>query len=126
MRIVLQGKPITKKNSQRILHGRGGRPFISPSAQYKAYAAECIAQIPAIAKQRINDRVQVQCVYYMPTLRAVDLTNLLEATDDILVAAGVLEDDNSRIIVSHDGSRVKHDKKNPRVEVVITRYQEEE
>ena len=55
----------------------------------------------------------------MPTRHKVDLTNLLNATCDILVEAGTIEDDNSRIIVSHDGSRVLYDKENPRVEIEI-------
>ena len=55
----------------------------------------------------------------MPTRRIVDLTNLEEAIDDILVKYGVLKDDNSRILVSHDGSRVLYDKDNPRTEVTI-------
>jgi hypothetical protein len=55
----------------------------------------------------------------MPTKHRVDLVNLLEATCDILVKANVLEDDNSNIIISHDGSRVLYDKDNPRVEIEI-------
>ena len=122
IQIVLHGKPITKKNSQRILRNRAGKPFIAPSAQYESYAADCVMQIPQDARLGIRQPCQVRCVYYMPTRRAVDLTNLLEATDDILVAAGVLKDDNCQIIASHDGSRVRYDKNNPRVEVYITRY----
>ena len=52
----------------------------------------------------------------MKTARRVDLANLIEATTDILVKAHVLEDDNSRIVAAHDGSRVDYDKKNPRAE----------
>lgn len=59
----------------------------------------------------------------MPTHRRVDLTNLLEAIDDVLVHTRVLEDDNSNIIVSHDGSRVLYDKEKPRTEVYICRYE---
>ena len=58
-------------------------------------------------------------MFYMPTKRRVDLTNLLEAIDDVLGKYGVLKDDNSEIITSHDGSRVLYDKDNPRTEVVI-------
>lgn len=47
----------------------------------------------------IDYPVEVKCLYYMPTRRRVDLTNLLEATDDVLVKCGVLEDDNSKIIM---------------------------
>ena len=62
--------------------------------------------------EKINDPVTVKCLFYMPTKRRVDLTNLLEAIDDILVKYEVLEDDHSGIIYSHDGSRVLYDKEN--------------
>ena len=63
---------------------------------------------------------QLKCLFYMPTARKVDLTNLLEAADDALVTAGVLADDNSKIVVSHDGSRVLLDRDKPRTEIYIT------
>lgn len=69
---------------------------------------------------KIHDPVNVKGVYYMPTRHRVDLCNLLEATCDILTHYGVLEDDHSRIVASHDGSRVRYDKDNPRVEITIT------
>lgn len=121
IKIVLKGAAITKKNSQRIVRA-GNRPMILPSAQYKEYEAACMAQIPSRKRQRIDIPVNVQCVYYMPTRRRVDLVNLLEATCDILVHAGVLEDDNCRIVAAHDGSRVDYDKHNPRVEITICSY----
>ena len=67
----------------------------------------------------INEPVNVRCIYYMPTHRRVDLVNLQEATLDILVKYGVLEDDNCNIVVSMDGSRVEYDKDEPRTEVII-------
>ena len=66
--------------------------------------------------------VTVQALFYMPTRRRVDLTNRLEALDDTLVRAGLLADDNCRIIVSHDGSRVLYDKEHPRTEVTLRSY----
>ena len=45
--------------------------------------------------------------------------NLLQAVDDILVEAGILEDDNYCIVAGHDGSRVYYDKQNPRTEIGI-------
>ena len=111
--------PISKKNSQRILiNSRTGKPFIMPSAAYKDYEREAALFIPRGAC--INTPVNVKCVFYMPTRRKCDLTNLLEAVDDILVKYGVLADDNYTIIESHDGSRVYYDKDSPRTEVVIT------
>ena len=121
MRIILRGDPRTKKNSQQIIKA-GNRRMVIPSPQYRQYEKDCLLQIPPKTKQRIDFPVNVQCVYYMPTKRRVDLVNLLEATNDILVAAGVLEDDNCRVVATHDGSRVDHDKHNPRVEITITSY----
>ena len=55
----------------------------------------------------------------MDSLRRVDLSNLLEATCDILTHYGILKDDNSRIVCSHDGSRVLLDREHPRAEIFV-------
>lgn len=79
---------------------------------------DCLRQIKR-PRSPISARVNVRCVYYMKTARRVDLANLIEATTDILVKAHVLEDDNSKIVAAHDGSRVELDRKTPRVEIEI-------
>lgn len=117
-KITLHGDPRTKKNHGRIVVPKNGSPFLLPSKQYKLYEGEVKDQITGL-ENPIDYPVEIRCLYYMRTRRRVDLTNLLEATDDILVNSGVLEDDNCRIIQSHDGSRVYHDKDNPRVEITI-------
>lgn len=117
--------PVTKKNSQRIMHSsKTGKPFIMPSQQYRDYEAKAAWHCKKARVQRpIEEPVEVKCLFYMPTRRRVDLTNLLESIDDVLVRAGVLKDDHSGIIVSHDGSRVLYDKQNPRTEVYIADYE---
>lgn len=117
--LTLRGRPITKKNSSRIAYTRTGRPFIRPSAAYERYERACLRQIDW-RQEPIDSRVRLMCVYYMPTKHRVDLCNLIEATQDILVRGGVLADDDSRIVVSLDGSCVAYDKKDPRVEILIT------
>lgn len=110
--------PISKKNSQRIMvNYRTGKPFIMPSEQYTQYEQQALWFIPK--GKNINAPVNVKCLFYMPTRRKVDLTNLLEAIDDIMVKARLLADDNYTVIESHDGSRVLYDKNNPRTEVYI-------
>lgn len=119
IRFTIPGRPVTKKNSQKIaVNWKTGKPFIRQSDNYRAYEAAAGYFIPCKHKG-IDYPVNVCCVYYMPDRRRVDLTNLLEATDDILVKYGVLKDDNCTIVVSHDGSCVLHDKENPRVEIEI-------
>lgn len=119
MHITLIGDLRTKKNSARILKGRSGGRFVAPSKAFVGYQESCLWQIRT-PHSPISARVNVRCVYYMKTARRVDLANLIEATTDILVKAGVLADDNSKIVASHDGSRVELDRKNPRVEIQIT------
>lgn len=109
--------PVTKKNSQRIAN-RGTYQKILPSKAYVQYEKDAGYFLPHRGA-RFSDPCEVVCLFYMPTHRVVDLTNLEEALDDVLVKYGVLADDNSRIIVSHDGSRVLYDPKKPRTEVTI-------
>jgi Holliday junction resolvase RusA-like endonuclease len=112
--------PISKKNSQRILRNRRtGKRFIAPSEAYEKYEAAAAVFIPRSV--HINEPVNIKCLFYMPTRRKCDLTNLLEAIDDVLVKTGLLADDNYTIIESHDGSRVYYDKENPRTEIYITK-----
>lgn len=107
--------PVTKKNHGQIVMAHG-RPVLLPSPQYRSYERDARIFVP---QDRIEGPVEVTARFYMPTKRRVDLTNLLEALDDLLVTCGLLPDDNYTIIVSHDGSRVLHDKENPRTEVDI-------
>lgn len=121
MNLILHGRPITKKNSQRIV-SIGGRPRILPSERYTEYAENCKFQIrlSGMENMRIAAPINLKCVYYMPTKHRVDLVNLLEATCDILVDSGVIQDDNCKIVASHDGCYVTYDKYDPRVEISIT------
>lgn len=117
---ILRGAPRTKKNSSRIVVNKAtGRAMVLPSKEYKEYEELCGWSIPAWLRMKIDEPVNLKCVYYMPTRRRVDLTNLLAATCDILVKYTVLADDNCSIVASHDGCRVEYDKTNPRVEITI-------
>lgn len=123
IKITIPLAPVTKKNSQSIcVNRKTGKPFVRPSAQYEAYEKAALWHI-RWKRAAIAVPVNVQCVYYMPTRRRVDLVNLQEATLDVLVAARVLADDNSRIVTGMDGSRVFYDKGNPRTEIRIAGVQ---
>ncbi len=125
MKITIPGNPVTKKNSQRIYRLSNGKHMIAPSKRFEEYQSTAGLYIHVEARLKLSERVNVKCVYYMQTKRRVDLVNLLEATCDILVHYGVLEDDNSKIVVSHDGSRVLLSKENPRTEIYISAIDEQ-
>jgi len=116
--IIIPGDPRTKKNSMRIITNRKtGRPFPIPSKAFMQYQKDAGWFLKPWG---IDEPVNLKCVYYMRTKRKVDLTNLNSAICDILVHHKVMADDDSKIVVSMDGSRVKYDKDNPRVEIEIT------
>lgn len=127
--------PKTKKNNQDIKFKTFGKngffkktaygfkyvgvPFISQNDKYKQYETDVgwfLKKIP----EPISEPVNVKCTFYRDSRRRVDLTNLLEAIDDILVHYKILKDDNFEIIVSHDGSRVLVDSERPRTEIEIS------
>lgn len=123
MKLIIKGEPRSKKNSQKLAVVKG-RIIPIPSDAYRTYRDMAMYQIPGEKRIQTPGPVNLKAVYYMQTRRKVDLVNLLEATCDILVDAGVLEDDNSRVVAGHDGSRVKYDKNCPRVEIEITDMEE--
>lgn len=133
---IIPLNPKTKKNHQEIKFKAFGKngffkktaygfkyvgvPFISQNDKYKQYEVDVgwfLKKIP----EPISEPVNVKCIFYRDSRRRVDLTNLLEAIDDILVHYKILKDDNFEIIVSHDGSRVLVDSERPRTEIEITR-----
>ena len=103
-----------------VTNRKTGRTYPIPSKAFEDYQKLFLSQVRR-PKTAIDQPVNVQAVYYMPTRHRVDITNLLSATHDLLVDAGILEDDNSKIVVGVDGSRVLYDKFNPRVEIVISK-----
>lgn len=125
--------PRTKKNHQRIA-GSGQRcpacrrylrQYVLQSKQHDAYKAKAGRFLHPKPDEPISCPVQVKYLFYMQTRRIVDKSGLMQAADDLLVESGILEDDNSRILVSHDGTRVLYDKENPRTEIYITEMEEE-
>lgn len=120
--LTIKGTPRSKKNSMQIVKF-GNRPSLIPSAKYREFEKMAGSQIIP-PDNPISDPVNVKMLFYMPTHRKIDLSNLISACLDILVKYKVLEDDNCNIVITQDGSRVFYDKENPRTEVFITPFEE--
>ena len=120
IQFIVKLPPISKKNNSRIFRPNGmNHPIIVPSKQYVEYERNAMWFIPK--GEMIDYPVNVKCLFYMPTKRKCDLVNMQEAILDVMVKAGLLADDNYSTVQSMDGSRVLHDKENPRTEVYITK-----
>jgi Holliday junction resolvase RusA-like endonuclease len=112
-----KGKADGKVDGKADGKGQTGAYMPLPSKPYRKYEPLAAAYCPPLG---IDYPVNVKATYYMATRRKVDIANLHSALHDVLVKHGTLKDDNCRILVSTDGSRVRYDKDNPRTEVVIT------
>lgn len=120
IKITIPIAPVTKKNHGSIVVNKAtNKPFIMPSRQYQQYEKDCGYYVK-YKNANIEKAVNIKCLYFMLTHRAVDLTNLLGATMDMLVHYKVIADDNCRIAATHNGSRVYYDKLAPRTEITIT------
>lgn len=119
---VIKGNPKIKKNSQRIVMNG-----IRPSIAYELWAGQAMFQIQEMMelmpRQPIKGPVWMEAHYYRESKVKADLSNLHEGIQDCLSAMGFWLDDS--IIESHDGSRKHYDKDNPRIEIIIRRYEEE-
>ena len=123
IKLTIYSRPVTKKNHSRIItNPKTGKPMVIQSKQYVQYEADALKQLHK-PSETVTCACNAQYRYYMPNARKCDLVNLIQATNDILVKGGVIEDDNYTIVASHDGSGVEVDKENPRVEITLTEVQ---
>lgn len=118
--------PRTKKNHSNIVTLKNGRTILIPSKAYKDFEKEvCLAIKDKFGNKftPIDFPINVKALYYQNSNRRADLCNYHAALHDALVKSNLIKDDNFKIIVSTDGSRVYVDKENPRIEVEITRLE---
>jgi len=110
MYIKIPLKPICKKNNMRIITVAGHARLVQSKA-YKKYERDVKPYLRPLAEP-IDHAVNVKYTYWIHKNKdgsipktQIDLTNLMSATDDLLVKYGILKDDNILILAAHDGSR---------------------
>lgn len=131
-RYVIELDPRTKKNHQMIA-GSGSRcpycgkfqkQFIRQGRANTEYTAKAFPFLTPKPEVPIDFPVRVTYLFYMGSRRKVDALNLCAAADDLLVEAGILKDDDSKIVADHDGTRVLYDKQHPRTEILIHKIED--
>ena len=126
--------PRSKKNAHRIsgcgkrcpVCGKYAKQFIRNGNTTTDYAFKAVQYLQPKPPKPINGPVWLVYKLYTATWHRKDDLNLYEALDDILVSNGILKDDDRKKIRSRDGSRVFYDKENPRAEIYIYKYNEED
>ena len=97
--------------------------MLLPSKQYEEFEKEAVKQLLGLYGniEPINEGINLKAIFYREANYKSDLVNYIQALQDALVKAGIIKDDNTRIVQSIDGSRVYTDKEQPRIEVEIKR-----
>lgn len=123
MKFTLPIKPRTKKNSQSFVTLKNGRTILLPSKPYKEFEKLCLKYIEFELGniETIDYPINLKAWFFKDKNYKSDLVGYLQALQDALVKAKILQDDNTKIVFSTDGSRIFHDKNYPRIEVEITR-----
>lgn len=125
MKITIPITPRPKKNSQQIIYNKKTKkPMIVQSKLYANFERECGLYLLKY-KSNIDYGINLKIKFYVPDRRKRDIANYIEAIQDILVKYEVIQDDNYNIVSSLDGTRMYIDKENPRVEIEITKLEEQ-
>lgn len=100
LRFFYEGNTPSKKNQKQIFKGKNGRPFISASSEHKAWH-KAAAVLMAFQRSRhtgvrfpLPRCSKVIAILYYEDRRRRDSSNTFESIMDLLVDAGIIEDDN--------------------------------
>lgn len=145
IRIVIPGAPRTKKTSNRIVK-MGKFSKVLPSEAFMEWFKEAMRMVPAIKSFARREGIElpfkgpvhVKALFFLENAIQGDLVGYAQAIGDFLQepkinfkvnpprltrdGAGLITDD--KMIASWDGSRVRIDRQNPRIEIEIRPYQE--
>lgn len=93
MKITIFGRPISKKNSKRIIKLKG-RTMLIPSTQYRTFERDALRQLSELRRETFTTPVSVIYIFYMKGMLNADGDNLEAGINDILEKAGILKNDS--------------------------------
>lgn len=115
-----------KKNSKQIFTNRStGKPFITASKRYKEWESTELQNLEKHNLQIISP-CRMTLTFFPPNRRAYDMGNKRESIQDLLVKAGILEEDNFKILQQSTDSVKPVNKDKPGVHVLLETLNSEE
>lgn len=112
------GMPRTKKTSDELGWVRGRiRKF--PAKAWREWAEHALLRWSSPAPRRpLAQRLNCRALFFLAPRQHGDAAGYYQGLADLLEKRGVVE--NDRLLVSWDGSRLIHDRSEPRIEVELT------
>ena len=83
----------SKKNSKKIITTRSGRRLLISSDSHRNWHTGAMWQLKIYGMPQISE-CEVIALFKVPDKRRRDLSNMWESVGDVLVDAGILEDDS--------------------------------
>lgn len=119
MVITIQGTTPAQKNGKSVgVNPRTGKIFVTSSKTVKSWQKEALKQL-SVYKGQAEGELFITMAFYNGDKRKRDLDNQASSILDVLVASGLIKDDNcfvvNRMCLMFGGV----DKYNPRCEVTI-------
>jgi Holliday junction resolvase RusA-like endonuclease len=118
MHLTLPGRVPSKKNSKRWMKF-GHRMVLVPSVQFNAWHEEMMLRIRRYRPKQPIPKAKVAIMFFAENRRRFDLSNAAESVMDLLVDAGILEDDSAEnvpeLVLTYGGV----DPRKARAEVAI-------
>lgn len=118
LRLVLPGAPRTKKNRGKIWKA-GNRTIIRPAEPWLQWRDSLLAEKHESRWPEPKLAVSLNCTaFFYRDRNAGDAVGYYQGLADVLEELGVVV--NDRLIEQWDGSRLRIDRTNPRVELTLT------
>lgn len=93
-RTTIQGRPISKKNSKRILRNpKTNKPFVLPSEAFIAFRDDALKQLTQYHNIKLAPPYRIDYLFKMKGKIDADADNLQAGINDILQEAGIIVDD---------------------------------
>lgn len=117
MEITIPGQTPSQKNNKQIIPSRPPRLVDNPIV--KKWRNETAKYLAETYKEDLKEK-QVIAIYtfYLKDRVRRDIDNMISSCNDALVQAGILSDDNWKVL-RIGGAEAVLDKENPRAEIVL-------
>lgn len=117
MEITIPGQTPSQKNNKQIIPSRPPRLVDNP--RVKQWRKDTAKYLRETYSEDLKEK-QVIAIYtfYMKDRTRRDIDNMISSCNDALVEAGILSDDNWKVL-RIGGAEAHLDKENPRAEIVL-------
>lgn len=111
--IFLSGPVPSKKNRHKVFRNKKtGKPFVKSDDKYAAWETRAAWELKAKFKGKtINKCKEVRLTFFLWDNRAWDISNKEESVMDALVKAGVIKDDNWKVVPFKIGEVIPKDQR---------------